>query len=545
MTMKYFLHEFVLPSNIKAAKYFSVILDCTPDVSHVEQMTIILRHVEIVGKSVNIAEHFVGFVVVDESTGKGLTETFLSKLDDLGLKISDCRGQGYDNGSNMRGMNKGVQARILQLEPRAMYVPCSGHSLNLLLCDMAKSCTEALTFFGIMQQIYVLFSASTKRWQVLKNHVKNLTVKPVCDTRWEARVNCVKAIRYQIGEVYDALVEVADTSSEPKCRTEALSLAKALKKFSFLVTLVVWYDVLVQINLACKLLQSNNIPLDEAMRILNETKEFLLKYKTTGFTSAVSTAKELAEELEMTASDMKFESESSMRRRKKTKQFAYEAQDEPIVNPEDKFRISFFLVLMDQAIVSFGQRFSQLSDYHQRFSFLFNIRDFRLKPVASHASDDSAGQDEYLQKMHDLKNSCMNLEILLSKNDPLSDKTERDIDGLTLYDELKTLSNIIPDTCIFPLDVLRYLHSYGLQETLPTVVIALRILLTIPVTVASGERSFSRLKLIKTYLRSTMTQDRLVGLATLSIEPDIAESLDYADLISTFATIKSRKVDFV
>jgi hypothetical protein len=42
-----------------------------------------------------------------------------------------------------------------------------------------------------------------------------------------------------------------------------------------------------------------------------------------------------------------------------------------------------------------------------------------------------------------------------------------------------------------------------------------------------------------------MTQDRLVGLATLSIEPDIAESLDYADLISAFATIKSRKSDFV
>jgi len=200
---------------------------------------------------------------------------------------------------------------------------------------------------------------------------------------------------------------------------------------------------------------------------------------------------------------------------------------------------------MDQAIASFGQRFSQLSDYHQRFSFLFHIRDFRLKPVASHASDDLAAQDDYLQRMQDLKNSCMNLEILLSKNDLSTDTTERDIDGLILYDELKTLSNIIPDTCIFPLDVLRYLHSYGLQETLPTVVIALRILLTIPVTVASGERSFSRLKLIKTYLRSTMTQDRLVGLATLSIEPDIAESLDYADLISTFATLKSRKVDFV
>jgi uncharacterized membrane protein len=61
------------------------------------------------------------------------------------------------------------------------------------------------------------------------------------------------------------------------------------------------------------------------------------------------------------------------------------------------------------------------------------------------------------------------------------------------------LFGIIPETCIVPLDVLRYLHSCGLQETLPTVVVALTILLTIPVIVASGERSFSRLKLIKTY----------------------------------------------
>jgi hypothetical protein len=68
------------------------------------------------------------------------------------------------------------------------------------------------------------------------------------------------------------------------------------------------------------------------------------------------------------------------------------------------------------------------------------------------------------------------------------------------------------------------------------------ILLTIPVTVASGERSFSKLKLIKTYLRSTMAQDRLVGLAMLSIENDIASCLDYSEVVTKFAAIKARKV---
>jgi hypothetical protein len=55
-------------------------------------------------------------------------------------------------------------------------------------------------------------------------------------------------------------------------------------------------------------------------------------------------------------------------------------------------------------------------------------------------------------------------------------------------------------------------------DSFPNACIAYRILLTIPVIVASVERSFSKLKLIKLYLRSTISQERLNGLAILSIE---------------------------
>jgi hypothetical protein len=67
---------------------------------------------------------------------------------------------------------------------------------------------------------------------------------------------------------------------------------------------------------------------------------------------------------------------------------------------------------------------------------------------------------------------------------------------------------------------------------------------SVPVTVASGERSFSKLKLIKTYLRANMTQQRLVGLAMLSIENGIATQLDFSNLLTTFANSKARKVFF-
>ena len=89
-----------------------------------------------------------------------------------------------------------------------------------------------------------------------------------------------------------------------------------------------------------------------------------------------------------------------------------------------------------------------------------------------------------------------------------------------------------------PINVLNYFKRL---DSFPNAYIAYRILLTIPITVASAERSFSKLKLIKSYLRSTMSQERLSGLAILSIEKEMLEELKYKNLISNFASQKARK----
>ena len=64
-------------------------------------------------------------------------------------------------------------------------------------------------------------------------------------------------------------------------------------------------------------------------------------------------------------------------------------------------------------------------------------------------------------------------------------------------------------------------------------------MLTIPVTVASAKRSFSKLKLLKNYLRSTMSQERLNGLAILSIEKHLVKEIDYENFIKEFASKKA------
>ena len=61
---------------------------------------------------------------------------------------------------------------------------------------------------------------------------------------------------------------------------------------------------------------------------------------------------------------------------------------------------------------------------------------------------------------------------------------------------------------------------------------------------SSAERSFSKFKLIISYKKSTMSQERLRGLAILSIEKEMLEELKYKNLISNFRSQKARKIDF-
>ena len=151
----------VIISEIKQAKYYSVSVDSTPDITIVDQLTIIFRYVLPDGP----VERFVKFISSCGHTGQQLADLLFELIEDHGISLKDLRGQFYDNASNMSGKDKGIQAIIKEPNHQAEYIPCVlvAHSLNLVGKCAAECCQSTARFFMCVQGLLcVIFSFNTQ-----------------------------------------------------------------------------------------------------------------------------------------------------------------------------------------------------------------------------------------------------------------------------------------------------------------------------------------------------------------------------------------------
>ncbi|XP_064406466.1 52 kDa repressor of the inhibitor of the protein kinase-like [Halichondria panicea] len=147
-------------SEIKDATFFSVCADEAADCSNKEQLPLVLRFVDKVN---TIREVFVEFVVCDTgTTGQAIAEKILEALKRYGLDISCLRGQCYDGAGNMAGKYKGAAKVVQDTCPKAVYVHCAAHVLNLCVVGACKV-QLVKNMMGTMVEICLFFSNSPKR----------------------------------------------------------------------------------------------------------------------------------------------------------------------------------------------------------------------------------------------------------------------------------------------------------------------------------------------------------------------------------------------
>jgi hypothetical protein len=243
---------------VKNGRVFSVLMDETTDVARREQVSIFVRYVEDKPDgSCDIKERLLSIVDTTDCTGKGLTDLLVGVLEKNDLDIDNIVGQGCDCGSNMTGINKGVQARIMEQNPAALFTHCYCHSLNRALINSVsnKDNSQARDFFGTVELLYAFVEGSALRHAYFiecqqRINGTALHLKGLSETRWNCRAVSLKRLMEPgvLSAVVETLEYVASTTSDGKARGTAVGLIATITKYEFIVSLCSLAPVLTVLN---------------------------------------------------------------------------------------------------------------------------------------------------------------------------------------------------------------------------------------------------------------------------------------------------------
>jgi hypothetical protein len=206
---------------------FTILVDESRDISIKGQLAIVLHYVD---KQGNVIEYFLGITYVCNTTAVELKKTIDSVLSRHNLSISKLRGQGYDGASNMRGELNELTTLILNDNSSAYYIHCFAHQLLLTLLAVAKNHIQIVTFFNLVNSIYNVVGASSKRCDILhekrsaeiiealqNNEMstgrglnQEMNLKRHGDTRWSSHYGAIVTLITMFSFVIDTVEDIVE-----------------------------------------------------------------------------------------------------------------------------------------------------------------------------------------------------------------------------------------------------------------------------------------------------------------------------------------------
>ena len=422
-----------------------------------------------------------------------------------------CVGQCYDGAAVMSGSCSGVQARILEEAPTAIYMHCCAHGLNLVLVDSVKQRIVAEDFFALMESLYVFISASKahaifmKKQEELRPGQQPHQLKRLSETRWACRHDAIHAIKVTFTSLIATLEEVGE-GDDRSCAVEARGLLYQVKTFPFIICLST-FNLLSITNALSKTLQDRKLDLAAASELVDATVKTLHQYRSEAKWSGIwQESVLLANNCDV---DIQPAPKRSSRPPKRLEEYvgttAHGSRDN--LSHESDYRSSLYYPVLDCITGEMESRFSDLGK-----SLMKALQS--CSPKSKSFLDYSVLQpiiDHYKLNNDDIKVELIHAKELL-KNKPLDSISD-------------VIDQLIP-----------------LRVAFPNLLRQLQIALTLSVSSAACERTFSSLKRVKTYLRSTMTDERLTNLALLTIEKDLTMILSLEDVIDKFSSSDRRVI---
>ena len=497
-----------ITANIRKAKFFTILADEATDAGNKEQLTIVFRWVD---EALLIHEDFIGLHEIDDASAAGIMEMIKQVLLSCNLNVNQLRGQCYDGASVMSGLRNGVAAQVQKLEPRAIYTHCYGHSLNLAAGDTIKRCTVLKKALDITYEMSKLIKYSPKRdamFSKLKDELQPECpgIRVLCPTRWTVRADSLKSVLDNYTVLQHLWEEAESVAKESDLRARLIGVGSQMTSFDFYFGVYLGEMVLRHTDNLSKTLQKKELSAAEGQQVSNLVKVTLQSMRSAEcFHLFWKTLIKKAEHLNV--------GEPVLPRKRKAPRCTEigEGTGDFHTTVVDHYRVIYFEA-MDLIIQCVDDRFDQPG--YKMYSGLETLLLKGCKQL------DYQDELHLVKSLYDKDLNYQNLEIQFQTIAP-SVKDDLSLGGIVNY--LKTLSSAA-----------RSIYS--------EIVTLVELIFVMPATNATSERSFSALRRIKSYLRTTMSQQRLNNLMVLFIHGDSLDEMNLEDVADEFISAKDTRL---
>ncbi|XP_019239589.1 PREDICTED: zinc finger MYM-type protein 1-like [Nicotiana attenuata] len=283
--------------------FFGILVHESKDVSHKEQMALVLRYVN---KECELIERFLGLVHVKATTAHALQKAIYSLLLQHSLNSSLIRGKGYDGASNMQGEINGLKTLILKDNPSAYYIHCFAHQWQLTLVAVAKKHHDVNNFFDVLANILNVVGGSYKCTKMLRDdqtekldellvlevHTgsglnQELGLQRSGDTRWGSHFKTLCNFISLYSSIVHVLGVLANEGSNYQEKALAKSLVEDIRSYEFVSILHLMLKILTityDLNMA---LQRKDQDIVSAMKLVNFSKRQLQTMRESKWNSLV------------------------------------------------------------------------------------------------------------------------------------------------------------------------------------------------------------------------------------------------------------------
>ncbi|XP_073024379.1 uncharacterized protein [Primulina eburnea] len=531
---KQILHMFsirmknIIREEIAGSKY-CIVVDEARDESKREQLSIVLRFVD---KDGCIQERFFGLVHVSNTTALTLKNAIYSSLAHYNLDVQNIRGQGYDGASNMRGEFNGLQALILKDCKSAYYVHCFAHRLQLALVGATKNVTPIHQFFDKLTFIVNIVGASCKRNDELKEaHTDDIahlisineletgnglnqlcTLQWAADMRWSSHFRSVSSLIKMFSASCTVLLKVMEDGL-PSQRADATSVYDEMTSFDFVFILHLMREIMEITDVLCQTLQRKSQDILNAMELVSSTKKLLQELRDDKWDDLLEKVKSFCVARNIDVPDF---SAQYVDRRGRAR------RHQGNFTIEHHYRVDLFYATID----------SQMQEINVRFN-------------------EDAVELLMLSSALNPQNACDSLRYLdicklvekFYPQDFTSDEKERLEMQLKHYEHNVVIGPYYKSLSTLS-ELCQWLVKTKKADIYDLVFRVIVLVLTLPVSTATTERSFSAMNIVKTRLRSKMEDAFLSDALMIFIEREIAKNICIDTIIEDFENFKERRIPF-